>query len=132
MTSENIRAMDLVTVPHIINVRLLKVMTFGEQVKVNHFSSVGDLTSLHRTDWAATAQWELDGHPRQLPPSEEHPQFHWCIKLNGKLRQEKGITLDRSFRLPNYTLRVRSFDLGGDLAPSDVFHSTLCVSSHSV
>jgi hypothetical protein len=129
MTSENIGAIDLVTVPHIINVRLLKVIAFG---KVDRVTSIGDLNMLHRTDWAATAQWELDGHARQLPPNEEHPRTRWCVKLNGKLRQETGVKLSPSFRMPDYALMVRSFDLSGDLAPTDVFHSTSCVSSHSV
>jgi hypothetical protein len=101
MTSESVGAIDLLKVPQILDVRLLKVMAFGNR------------TNFKRTEWAAHAQWRLDGHPRELPPSMGHPRYRWCIELNGDLHREQGIELPPSHREPNFALMVRSFDLGG-------------------
>ncbi|KAI0255031.1 hypothetical protein BJV78DRAFT_1151862 [Lactifluus subvellereus] len=123
MTSESIGAIDLVKVPEIIDVRLLKAMVFGKQAKVNRGFSLRDPMPLHRTEWAALAQWELDGYPREFPPSRGHPHSRWCIELNGGLHRERPIELTASHRAPEFALmyfvclfpfRVAGFRPAGD------------------
>ncbi|KAI0254970.1 hypothetical protein BJV78DRAFT_1180287 [Lactifluus subvellereus] len=55
MTSENREALDLVAVPDVIDVRLFKVMGFGEKGKVIQPFSLMNRSSYHRTDLAAEA-----------------------------------------------------------------------------
>ena len=101
MTSESLGAIDLVKVPQILDVRLLKVMAHGRG------------TNFRQTEWAAHAQWRLGGDPKELPPSMGNSRYRWCIELNGDLHRKQRIELPPSHREPNFALTVRSFNLGG-------------------
>ncbi|KAI0255036.1 hypothetical protein BJV78DRAFT_1151867 [Lactifluus subvellereus] len=101
MTSENREALDLVALPDlgpdVIDVRLIKVMGFGEKGKVIQPLSLMNRSLYHRTDLAAESIWELDGHPEELPTSEEHPWPRWRIRFNGNLRRKATVRLVPSF-----------------------------------
>jgi hypothetical protein len=127
-----IEAIDLVAVPQVIDVRLRRVIAFGQD-GVNRLFTVAGLTTLRRTDWVAKAQWELEGQPTHLPPDEEHARSHWCIKFKGELHQDNKFELTKSLRKEDHAVMVRSFDLGRWSCTADwrLCHSILCVSSHS-
>ena len=114
MTSENREALDLVAVSDAVNVRLFKVMGFGEKGKVIQPVSLMSRSLYHRTDLAAEAKWKLDGYPKELPTSEAHPRPRWCISLNGELHRKAGIQLIPSFDGPNVLTRVCGVHLGRD------------------
>ena len=132
MTSENREALDLFAVSHAIDVRLLKVMAFGENAANIHPFNLRNRSSYHHTDWAAKAQWEANSRPWELPPSDDRPRARWRIKLNGQLHRDQTVKMNESFEQSNVALTVRVFDLGEDLAPTDFLFSTLCASSRSV
>ncbi|KAH9173756.1 hypothetical protein EDB89DRAFT_2068550 [Lactarius sanguifluus] len=74
MTSETREALDLLAVSNAIDVRLLKVMAFGENAaNIDPFTLRKRYSFHHRTDWAAKAQWEANDPPRELPTDDEHP-----------------------------------------------------------
>ncbi|KAI0303672.1 hypothetical protein B0F90DRAFT_1916642 [Multifurca ochricompacta] len=105
MTSESREALDLVTISDVINVRLLKLITFGEQAS----AAAGPMSlvnrgSYHRKDWAARAHWEVDGHTKELPPTKERPQIRWRIKLNGKLQRDRRVDMCSSMEKPGMAI----------------------------
>ncbi|KAI0255033.1 hypothetical protein BJV78DRAFT_813439 [Lactifluus subvellereus] len=101
MTSETREGLDLVAVPDVIDVRLFKVMGFGEKGKVIRPISLMNRSSLHRSDLAAEARWKLDDYPMELPTSDVHPRTRWRISLNGELHRKAGIQLTPSFDGPS-------------------------------
>jgi len=110
-TSENRQELDLFSQPHAIDVRLLKVMAFGENSgNIHPFTLRDRRSSYHRTNWAAKAQWEVDGDAWELPPSEEHPRSRWRIKLNGKFHRDQSVEMTESFEQKGMAIMVRSFD----------------------
>lgn len=115
---------------HVIDVRLQKVLAFGERASAIHPLTLMDRSSFHRTDWAAIAHWE-DGQIKEVASNERHPQPRWRVKLDGELKREPDIELSPSFDVPGMSLMVRSFNLGKDLVSIDGLQSTLCISSHS-
>lgn len=106
LTSENRVALDLLAVSHIIDVQLHKVMAFGEQAAPVRPLSLRNRKSYHRSDLAAKAHWQRDGHTRELPLDDEHPRSRWSVKLNGNLHRETDIQLTPSFEEPGIALRV--------------------------
>jgi hypothetical protein len=107
LTCENQEAFNLVAVSHVIDVRLQKVMGFGKQAATIGPLSLMNRSSYHRTDLAARAHWEPDGHPTELPPDKEHPRSRWCIKLNGNLHRETKVELCPSYEGPGMAVMVR-------------------------
>ncbi|KAI0255034.1 hypothetical protein BJV78DRAFT_1359024 [Lactifluus subvellereus] len=105
MTSENREALDLVAVPDVIDVRLFKVMGFGERGKVIQPLSLMNRTQYHRADLAAEATWELDGYPEELPTSRRHPRPRWRIGFNGNLRRKTTVGFVPSFESENLVIR---------------------------
>ena len=132
MTSETREALDLLSVSDAVDVRLLKVMAFGENAANVHPFTLRNRSSYHRTDWAARAQWEAHSHSWELPPSDDQPRARWRIKLNGQLHRAQNVEIGESFEQPGMALMVRSFDSDVDLAPTDFLFSTLCASFRSV
>jgi hypothetical protein len=132
MTSETREALDLFAVSHAIDVRLLKVMAFGENAANIHPFTLRNRSSYHRTDWAAKAEWEAHSHSWELPPSDGQPRARWRIKLNGQLHRDLTIKMSESFEQPGMALMVRSFDSDEDLALTDFLFSTLCASFRSI
>ncbi len=110
MTSETREALDLLAVSHAIDVRLLKVLAFGENAANIHPFTLRNRSSYHRTDWAARAQWEANARAWELPPSDEHSRARWRIKLNGMLHRDQSVKMSESFEEPGTALMVRSFD----------------------
>lgn len=104
MTSETREALDLFAVSHAIDIRLLKVMAFGENATDTHPFTLRNRSSYHRTDWAAKAQWETDARSWELPPSDEHPRARWRIKLNGRLHRDQSVKMSESFEEPGMAL----------------------------
>jgi hypothetical protein len=133
---ENREAFDLVAAAHVVDVRLFKVMAFGENARVNCPFTLRDRNSYHRTDLVAEARWDLDvpTQPKELPADEAHPRSRWCIRINGEFRRKQGVEMCASFDNPlaTWVIKVCSFNLVRDLAPTDVFHSTLRASTQSV
>jgi hypothetical protein len=104
MTSETREALDLFAVSHAIDVRLLKVMAFGENAANIHPFTLRNRSSYHRTDWAAKAEWEAHSHSWELPPSDGQPRARWRIKLNGQLHRDLTIKMSESFEQPGMAL----------------------------
>ena len=110
MTSETREALDLFAVSDVIDVRLLKVMAFGENAANAHPFTLRNRSSYHRTDWAAKAQWQCDSHSWELPPSDGQPRARWRIKLNGQLHRDHTVKMGESFEQSGMALMVRSVD----------------------
>lgn len=110
MTCENRVAIDLFAVSHAIDVRLLKVLVFGENAAaVTPPFNIVDRKSYHITEWVAKAQWDIDGHSRQLPLNHEHPSPRWRINMNGKLLREPRAEISPSLAQPGIAHMVRGF-----------------------
>ncbi|KAI9439824.1 hypothetical protein H4582DRAFT_2075191 [Lactarius indigo] len=97
MTCVSREALELLAVSHAIDVRLLKVLVFGGNIANIHPFTLRNRSSYHRTDWAARAQWEANAPPWEVPPSDEHPEARWRIKLNGTLHRVPKIEITESF-----------------------------------
>ncbi|KAI9509804.1 hypothetical protein F5148DRAFT_693119 [Russula earlei] len=106
LTGENRQALDLLAVPHVVDVRLLKVMDFGTEGATLRPFTLKNRSSFHRTDLVARAEWVLDGHAKELLPNERHPRSRWRIKLTGALHKEPGVELSASFEEPGVALRI--------------------------
>jgi len=104
LTSETREALDLFAVSHAIDVRLLKVMAFGENAANVQPFTLRNRSSYHRTDWAAIAQWQAGAHSWELPPSDEQSRVRWRIKLNGQLRRDQRVKMSESFEQPGMAL----------------------------
>ena len=93
LTSEDRGALDLLAVSHVINAQLHTIMAFGEQATTVRPLSLRNRTAFHRSDLAAKAHWQHDGHPRELPPDDEHRRTRWRVKLNGNFERETNMEL---------------------------------------
>lgn len=110
MTCESREALDLLGVSHAIDIRLLKVLAFGDNAANIHPFTLRNRSSYHRTDWAANAQWEANAHSWELPPDDVHPRARWRIKLNGKLHRIPNVEISESYDQTGISLMVRCFD----------------------
>ncbi|KAH9064002.1 hypothetical protein EDB87DRAFT_90460 [Lactarius vividus] len=97
MTCESLEALELLAASHTIDVRLLKVLAFGDNVANLHPFTLRNRTSYHRTDWAAKAEWEANARAWELPPSDGHSQVRWRIRLNGMLHRDRSVAISESF-----------------------------------
>jgi hypothetical protein len=131
LTGENPEAFDLVAVAHVVDVRLFKVMAFGKNAMVNRPFSLKNRSSYHRADLVAEARWDLDvpKKPKELPAEDVYLCPRWRIEIDGEFRRKQGAEMRASFNSPSMVIKVCSFNLVGDLAPTDVFHSTLRAST---
>jgi len=105
LTSQNREALDLFGVSQVIDVRLQKVLAFGERASAIQPLRLANHNDYHRADFAGKAHWELDGHARQLPSNDEYARPRWCMELNGKLQREAHIELTPSFEQPGVALK---------------------------
>jgi hypothetical protein len=106
MTSESLEVLDLVrTVPDAIDVRLFKVMGFGEQGKIIQPFSLMNRSFYHRTDLVAEAIWKPDGHPKEVT-SEAHSRPCWHIQFNGNLLRKGAVKLGPSLEEKDMVIRV--------------------------
>jgi hypothetical protein len=114
LTSENYEALDLFSVSHVIDVRLQKVMAFGDRAGIVRPLTLKDRGSFHRAELAARANWVRDGDIRALSPDEYHRRPRWCAKLNGALQRIGGVELEPSYEEPGVTMAimVRKHNLG--------------------
>jgi hypothetical protein len=121
LTSEKREALDVFSVSRIIDVRLQKILFFGEQAAAVGPLNLMNPNSLYRSDLAASARarWQPDGRARELLPDEEHPRLRWSIELDGNLHRETGIELNPSFDEPGMALVVRRLPFGEDLTSTD-------------
>jgi hypothetical protein len=118
MTSESHEALELVAVPHAVDVRLFKVLAFGKNATVIKPFSLLDRSSYHHADLIAAASWELDrpdGLPRELPTDNEHPRRRWRIRLNGQFCRTADVEMRASIEAPSMAIRVCSANFGRDL-----------------
>ncbi|KAH9960942.1 hypothetical protein BC827DRAFT_1267989 [Russula dissimulans] len=105
LTSENHETLDLITVPHVINVQLMRVMAFGDGATDVRPLTLRDRRSFHDSRVVARAHWELDGHTKELFPNERHPRTRWRMKLKGELQRVPGVeNLDPSFEVPGMAI----------------------------
>ncbi len=110
MTCENRGALDLLAVPHVIDVRLLKVLAFGkESTTAAPPFNLTNHKSYHITKWVGRALWNVDGLATGLPPTDKHPHARWCINMNGRLVRDPCAEISHSFSEPGLALMVRSF-----------------------
>ncbi|KAI9451459.1 hypothetical protein BJY52DRAFT_100985 [Lactarius psammicola] len=98
MTCEDREALDLFAVPHVIDVRLLKVLAFGNNAAAAAPPfTLRNRESYHITNWVATALWNVNGHTIQ-----ENGRLR--IKLNGRLLRDLGAEITHSFAEPGMAL----------------------------
>ncbi|KAI9451460.1 hypothetical protein BJY52DRAFT_1226623 [Lactarius psammicola] len=98
MTCEDRRALDLFAVSHVIDVRLLKVIAFGNNAAAAAPPfTLRNRESYHITNWVATALWNVDGHAIQ-------ENGRWRIRLNGRLLRDPGAEITHSFAEPGLAL----------------------------
>ena len=110
MTCENQVAIDLLAVSHVIDVRLLEVLVFGKNAEAaSPPFTMADRKSYHIKEWVAKAQWDVNGHAKELPLSDEHRRPHWRIKLNGKLLRNPSAEISHSLAEPGIAHMVRDF-----------------------
>jgi hypothetical protein len=104
-------------VSHVIDVRLQKVVAFGDRAGAVRPLSLKDRDSYQRVELAAKANWELDDHTKELPPDERHRSPRWRIKLNGSLQINRSIELSPSYEEPGVSMAVmvRSPNVGENL-----------------
>jgi hypothetical protein len=131
MTSNTPEAVDLVSLSHTADVRLFKVLAFGNNANSTRPLTLKDRGSYHHKDTIAEVRWEVDGIPEERTMNQG-PRTR--VVLNGEFRRKEGVEIRPSFSQGDLTLRVcnaltlaealRSLDI-------DVFHSTSCASSHS-
>jgi hypothetical protein len=93
-------------VSHVIDVRLQKVVAFGDRAGAVRPLSLRDRDSFHRAELAAKASWELDGHFKELPPNEQHRRPRWRIKLNGALHRVRGVELNPTYEEPGVSMAI--------------------------
>ncbi|KAI9437276.1 hypothetical protein H4582DRAFT_1959002 [Lactarius indigo] len=99
MICEDREALDLFAVPHVIDVRLLKVIAFGKNAAAAAPPfSLKNRRSYHITNWVASALWNVDGHTVQ----ENAGRLR--IRLNGRLLRDPGAEISKSFAEPGMAL----------------------------
>ena len=127
LTSENYEALDLFSVSHVIDIRLDKVMDFGDRAGIVRPLNHNNRHEFHRVELAATANWERDGDIKALPPDGQHRRPRWRVKLNGALQRIHGVELKPSYEEPGVTMAnvVRKINLCKDLGWIDIPSSTL-------
>jgi len=127
LTSENNEALDLFSVSHVIDVRLQKVMAFGERAGIVRPLTLRNRDSFHRAELASRANWVRDGDVRALPLDEHHRRPRWRVKLDGTLQRIHGVELIPSYEEPGVgmAIMVRKPNLGKDIGWTDVPCSTL-------
>jgi len=109
LTSENHEALDLFSVSHVIDVRLQKVMAFGERAGIVRPLTLRDRDSFHRAELAARANWVRDGDVKALPADEHHRRPRWRVKLNGALQRIHGVELIPSYEEPGVGMAIMYF-----------------------
>ncbi len=92
--------------PHVIDVRLQKVMAFGDRARVVCPLTLKDRDSFQRAEPAAKAIWERDGDVKELPPDEHHKLSRWRVKLNGALQKIHGVELIPSYEGPGVGMAI--------------------------
>lgn len=93
-------ALDLFAVPHVIDVRLLKVLAFGKNAALaSPPFTLRDRNSYHITKWVATALWNVDSHATW-------ENGRWRIRLSGRLIRDAGAEISHSFAEPGMALMV--------------------------
>ncbi|KAI9437277.1 hypothetical protein H4582DRAFT_2058272 [Lactarius indigo] len=101
MTCEDREALDLFAVPHVIDVRLLKVLTFGKNAAVAAPPfTLRNRESYHITNWVASALWNVDGHTTQESAGRLR------IRLNGRLFRDPGAEISHIFSEQGMALMV--------------------------
>ncbi|KAI9463269.1 hypothetical protein BJY52DRAFT_1350558 [Lactarius psammicola] len=121
LTSESRQALGLFAISHTIDVRSLKVMSFGENAVNTYRFTLRNCSSCHRTDWAANTQWEANARAWGLRPSHEHPRGHWRIKLDGMPHRDQSVKMTESVEQPGIVHVACSFGSEEDLAPANFF-----------
>ena len=112
MTCEARVALDLFAMSDVIDVRLLKILVFGENAAtVTPPFNIASRKSYHIKSWVAKAHWDVDGHARGISPnpSAEHPRPRWQINLNGKLLREPWAEISPSLTESGIAHMVRDF-----------------------
>ena len=109
MTSGSREALDLFSVSHAIDVRLFKVLAFGEKA-TNISPFAHNSRSYQQRKLVAKAQWDAGPQLRELPPSDEHSWARWHIELDGRLHRDQSVDMSESFEQPGIALMVRLSD----------------------
>ena len=100
-----------------IDVRLQKVVAFGDRAGAVRPLSLKDRGSFHKAELAAKASWELDGNARELPLNEQHRRRRWRVKLNGAFHRNRSVELSPSYEEPGVSMAIMvcSPNFGEDL-----------------
>jgi hypothetical protein len=102
MTSNAPEAVDLVSLSHTADVRLFKVLAFGNNADSTRPLTLKDRDSYHHKDTIAEVRWELDGRPED----QERSSLRTRVVLNGEFRRKEGVEIRPSFSQGDLTLKV--------------------------
>lgn len=134
LTSENNEALDVCSTSHVIDVRLQKVVAFGDRAGAVRPLSLKNRGAFHNAELAAKAFWDRDIQTKELPPDGQHRRPRWRVKLNGTLQREPKVEMCPSYEEPGVSMAImvcNLLNLYGDPGSTDVPHSTLWASFHS-
>jgi len=106
LTSENFEAIGLLSVPHVIDVRLQKVMDFGDRAGAVRPLNLRDHGAFFNAKLVAEANWEVDGHVKELPTNEQQRRPRWRIKLKGMLQRKPEVELTPSYEEPGVGVAI--------------------------
>ncbi|KAF8485988.1 hypothetical protein DFH94DRAFT_163201 [Russula ochroleuca] len=110
LTSENHEALDLFSPSHVIDVRLHKVVAFGDRAGAVRPLSLKDHDAFHRVELVAKAKWELpDTQAKELPPNGQHRRPRWRVKINGTLQRNPDVELCPSYEEPGVSMAIVYF-----------------------
>jgi hypothetical protein len=118
---------------HVIDVRLQKVVAFGDRAGAVRPLSLKNRDEFHRAEWAAKANWDRDIQTKELPPDGQHRRPRWRVKLNGTFQRDPKVELCPSYEEPGVSMAImvcNLLNLCGDPGSTDVPHSTLWASFH--
>ncbi|KAH9972196.1 hypothetical protein BGW80DRAFT_1317029 [Lactifluus volemus] len=101
MTSNAPESVDLVSLSHTADVRLFKVLAFGNNANSTRPLTLKDRGSYHHKDTIAEVRWELDGRPED----QERSSLRTRVVLNGEFRRKEGVEIRPSFSQGDLTLK---------------------------
>ena len=91
-------------------------MDFGDRAGAVRPLNLRDHGAFFNAKLAAEANWEVDGHVKELPTNEQHRRPRWRIKLKGALQKKPEVELIPSYeeRGVSMAITVRSPNLDRD------------------
>jgi hypothetical protein len=106
MTSNTPEAVDLVSVSQFADVRLFKVLAFGDNANTTRPLTLKDRGSYHHKDLIAEVRWELDCRTEERTMNQAGSPLRTRVVLNGEFRRKEGVEIRPSFTQGDLALKV--------------------------